>query len=346
MLDYRAMLDKWLSATLDEASTPSDGASDDTDRNAAEQGRLPGGRYRILGEGILELTPDVVAPDARGVVISAGIHGNETAPIELVGELLAALEVGRLTLGAPLLVILGNLPAIRAQTRFISTNLNRLFRRDLAQSGDEPERARELMRAVDGFFARHPERRLHLDMHTAIRDSRYPRFAVVPYTETQPASRWQDLAAAELQAVLLQHQHSWTFSHYSRHYHAAEAYTLELGKVRPFGENDLDALGGMRAWLAALAEGRPFSADSLDGLRFFQVAFELMRTSESFRLTFAEDVANFTEFAVGETLTEDDATGAFTVQEAPLSVVFPNAQVELNARAALLVRPCAPPIQP
>ena len=55
------------------------------------------------------------------------------------------------------------------------------------------------------------------------------------------------------QAVLLQHQHSWTFSHYSRHYHAAEAYTLELGKVRPFGENDLDALGGMRAWLFTIA---------------------------------------------------------------------------------------------
>jgi len=346
MLDYRAMLDKWLSATLDEASTPSDGASDDTDRNAAEQGRLPGGRYRILGEGILELTPDVVAPDARGVVISAGIHGNETAPIELVGELLAALEVGRLTLGAPLLVILGNIPSIRARTRFVTTNLNRLFKRDLDQTGDEPQRARELMRAVDNFFAKHPDQPLHLDLHTAIRDSRYPRFAVVPYTETQPESRWPGLAAAGMQAVLLQHQHSWTFSHYSRHYHAAEAYTLELGKVRPFGENDLDALGGMRAWLAALAEGRPFSADSLDGLRFFQVAFELMRTSESFRLTFAEDVANFTEFAVGETLTEDDATGAFTVQEAPLSVVFPNAQVELNARAALLVRPCAPPIQP
>lgn len=355
------MLDKWLTATLDDASVSSDDPSSPSFRKNSDEGRLSGGRYRIHGDGILELTPDVVAADARSVVISAGIHGNETAPIELVGELLAALETGLLKLGAPLLIILGNIPSIRAQSRFVTTNLNRLFRQDCDQTGDqtgdEPERARELMRAVDDFFARHPDHRLHLDMHTAIRDSRYPRFAVVPFTETvprvekppqtrseiQPSSSWQSLAAAGMQAVLFQHQHSWTFSHYSRHYHAAEAYTLELGKVRPFGDNDLDALNGMRMWLAVLAEGRPSTAGKLDDLRFFQVAHELMRTSDTFRLAFADDVANFTEFAVGETLADDQDSGPFIVQDAPLSVVFPNANVELNARAALLVRPCPPP---
>ncbi|WP_110656744.1 succinylglutamate desuccinylase [Salinicola halimionae] len=339
------MLDKWLAATLDEASALND-STGPSPHDAMEQGRLPGGRYRIHGEGILELTPDTVAKDARSVVISAGIHGNETAPIELVGELLAALETGRLTLGAPVLVILGNIPSIRAQSRFVTTNLNRLFQRDLDLAGGEPDRARTLMQSVDDFFARHPDRPLHLDMHTAIRDSRYPRFAVVPYTETQPSSSWQSLAAAGMQAVLLQHQHSWTFSHYSRHYHAAEAYTLELGKVRPFGDNDLDALSDMRSWLAALAEGRWFSSEELGDLRFFQVAHELMRTSDAFRLAFAENVANFTEFPIGETLAEGEQRGPFIVQDAPLSVVFPNANVELNARAALLVRPCAPPDSP
>jgi len=351
------MLDKWLSATLDETPTSGASGSSASVRENSDQGRLPSGRYWIHGAGILELTPDNVAPDARSVVISAGIHGNETAPIELVGELLAALETGRLELGAPLLVILGNIPSIRAQTRFITTNLNRLFRHECDQTGDqagdEPERARELMRAVDDFFARHPEQPLHLDMHTAIRDSRYPRFAVVPFTETvprtekqsetQPDSRWQVLASAGMQAVLFQHQHSWTFSHYSCHYHGVEAYTLELGKVRPFGDNDLDALSGMRTWLAALAEGRLPAKGKVDDLRFFQVAHELMRTSDDFRLTFAENVANFTEFPVGEILAEDSHSRPFIVEEEPLSVVFPNANVELNARAALLVRPCAAP---
>ncbi|WP_251977729.1 succinylglutamate desuccinylase [Salinicola avicenniae] len=326
------MLDEWLSLTLDEAEPA-----------VARTGSLPGGHYRVLGRGLLELTPAHRTPDARSLVLSAGIHGNETAPIELLGEWLAALESGRLTLGAPILVILGNLPAIRAQTRFLTTNLNRLFRRDLEATGDEPARARELMQAVDEFFTRHSTWPLHLDMHTAIRDSRYPRFAVVPYTEESPDAYWPALAGAGLQAVLFQHQHSWTFSHYSRHYHHAEAYTLELGKVQPFGANDLEALEGMRNWLAALGEGRAAPAGSLESLHFFRVAHELMRHSEQFTLGFAEDVANFTEFPAGTTLAEDARAGAFLVDGAPLAVVFPNANVEIGARAALLVRPTPAP---
>lgn len=327
------MLNEWLTSTLAE----------DSATKPLPQGELPGGRYRMHAPGVIELIPDRPAPDARSMVLSAGIHGNETAPIELLGEWLAALEAGRLKLAAPILAILGNIPAIRAQTRYVSTNLNRLFQRHLEQAGEEPDRARELMRIVDDFFTRHPRARLHLDMHTAIRDSRYPRFAVVPFTEHRLTSRWRDLAGAGMQAVLLQHRHSWTFSHYSRHYHAAEAYTLELGKVRPFGANDLDALGDMREWLAALAEGRESPTAPIESLRFFRVAFELMRHSEAFELKFADDVANFTEFPVGTSLAEDGKSGTFVVEDAPLAVVFPNARVELNARAALLVRPTAEP---
>ncbi|WP_110686042.1 succinylglutamate desuccinylase [Salinicola aestuarinus] len=328
------MLDDWLTLTL--------AATDAADTRPLE-GKLAGGRYRMRGHGVLELTPRAPRPGVRPLVVSAGIHGNETAPIELVGELLAALEAGRLTLGAPLLVILGNVPAIRAGTRFIDTNLNRLFRRDLDATGDEADRARELMQAVDSFLTAHPERALHLDLHTAIRDSRYPRFAVVPHTDTATPSSWPLLAEADMQAVLLQHQHSWTFSHYSRHYHGVEAYTLELGQVRPFGDNDLEALAGMRGLLARVTEGLDGPQTDYQALPFYRVAFELTRDVESFRFTFADDVANFTPFAAGERLTEAPGSEDFVVPDEPLAVVFPNARVELGARAALLVRRCEPP---
>lgn len=335
------MLDEWLTQTLAE-DTRLDAAS--LSRvDAGEDGAIHGGRYRMRGPGILELLPRVVVPGARPVVLSAGLHGNETAPIELVGELLAALEAGTITPGTPMLVILGNIPSIRAGTRFVETNLNRLFHRDLDSTGDEADRARELMQAVDDFFTAHPERPLHLDLHTAIRDSRYPRFAVVPYTDTPTPSDWGALAGAGMQAVLMQHQHSWTFSHYSRHFHGVEAYTLELGRVRPFGENDLDALTGMRRWLAALAGGTPMTRGDTSSLRFFQVARELTRDAEAFRFTFSEDVANFTRFEVGERLTHTPNGEDFVVEDEPLAVVFPNARVEIGARAALLVRACQPP---
>lgn len=326
------MLDDWLAFSLD--GTPP----------AVDRGTVPGGRYRLLAPGLLELIPDAPAPHAHACVISAGIHGNETAPIELVGEWLARLEAGRSTLGAPVLVILGNLEAIRRGERFCTTNLNRLFRRDLDLSGPEPDRARELMSAVDAFFARHRLPRLHYDMHTAIRESRYPCFAVDPHAETRTThEQWRWLAAAGMQAILHQHRHSWTFSHYSKHYHGAQAFTLELGKVRPFGENDLAALTGMSRLLDALLEGRPAPEGEIDSMRFFGVVTELMRQSSDFQLRFAETTPNFTEFAVGTPLAHDGEAGDIRVEDAPVAVVFPNAQVEVGARAALLVRACPPP---
>ncbi|MGR4067013.1 succinylglutamate desuccinylase [Billgrantia sp. C5P2] len=327
------MLSEWIELSLEDATPKS------------RSGKLPGGTYTLHAAGILELTPAVRRDDAHACVLSVGIHGNETAPIELLGECLARLEAGLLTLGAPVLVILGNLEAIRRAERYVSTNLNRLFRRDLDENGMEPDRARLLMRTVDAFFAGHPgQERLHYDLHTAIRDSRYPRFVVEPFADTATHhEQWRWLAAADIQAVLHQHQHSWTFSHYSKHYHQAQAFTLELGRALPFGHNELAPLAPMARLLEALLEGRKPPDDAPERMKFFRVAHELMRHSDDFRLCFADDTPNFTEFAPGSRLAEDAEAGPFVVGEEPLSVVFPNAAVELGARAALLARPAAAP---
>lgn len=327
------MLSEWLDWTLDGALPP------------ASSGTLPSGRYTLHAPGVLELSPNTCKPQAYACVFSAAIHGNETAPVELIGELLCAIEAGTLRLGAPILVILGNLPALRAGTRFIHTNLNRIFQRDLDTCGDEPDRARELMTQIDGFYARHPALTpLHYDLHTAIRESLYSRFAVVPYasTSTSPA-QWRFLAEAGIQAVLHQHQHSWTFSHYSKHYHGAQAFTLELGQVAPFGHNDLAALAPMLALLSDLARGEPPVEAPAGEMAFFQVEHELMRQSVDFRLCFADITPNFTAFAPGEKLAQDADAGDTVVGHTPLHVVFPNAQVEVGARAALLIAPIPPP---
>ncbi|TVU67803.1 succinylglutamate desuccinylase [Cobetia crustatorum] len=350
------MIADWLDLTLEGHAS------------ARGMGRIPSGRYEIVAPGVLEICPDDSGPHARPVVISAGIHGNETAPIELMGELIAGLESGHLIAGAPLLLILGNLPAIRTGERFHATNLNRLFRRTETATAisvdagnaaagkandcpadDEPARARQLMAAVDDFYARFPPadgtRRLHYDMHTAIRDSHYPRFAVVPFSEGEAISpsQWSILSAAGLQAVLHQHQHSWTFSHYSRHYHDADAFTLELGQVHPFGENDMVALAPMSQLLAALAMGIEAPSAAPERMAYFKVEIELMRRSTDFRLCFNDDVANFTTFTPGTVVAEDGEAGPCTVGDTPLSVVFPNARVEIGARAALLLAACEPP---
>ncbi len=323
------MLGQWLDWSLDEKQP------------ASNQGVFASGNYCLHAPGILELTPTHPRPDAHACIFSAAIHGNETAPVELVGEWLSGIEAGSITLGAPVLVILGNLPALKTQQRFVTTNLNRLFNRELSDKGTEPDRARELMAAVDRFYTRHSGLpKLHYDLHTAIRSSRYPRFVVEPYADAATdTEHWGWLAAADMQAVLHQHQHSWTFSHYSKHYHAAQAFTFELGRVAPFGQNDMASLKPMGELLSALSQGRPPANQPAGQLQFFQVQHELTRQSDDFKLCFDEDTANFNRFEPGTLLAQDAKAGDFRVGDTPLHVVFPNAKVEVGARAALLVAP-------
>lgn len=136
---------------------------------------------RWLGEGILQLLP--TAPWRRATILSAGVHGNETAPIELLLQLTHDLSQGRQPLTQALLIVFGNLPAIRAARRYLHNDLNRLFGgRHLAVTpGNESRRAFALEQAVQAFYraadAAGPVNRGHLDMHTAIRGSLYRQFA-------------------------------------------------------------------------------------------------------------------------------------------------------------------------
>ncbi|PLN19540.1 succinylglutamate desuccinylase, partial [Klebsiella pneumoniae] len=77
-------------------------------------------RWHWLGEGILELTPH--ARCERGLVLSCAIHGNETAPVEIVDQLVQRLVREALPLRWRLLVIAGNPPALRANKRYLHSD--------------------------------------------------------------------------------------------------------------------------------------------------------------------------------------------------------------------------------
>src|SRR5690242_19634027 len=87
------------------------------ERGACESGV----RYAWLDEGVLELTP-VARPEAgpmNSVLLSAGVHGDETAPIELLSKIVADIATGRTTLACRLGIVLGNVAAMRAGRRYI-----------------------------------------------------------------------------------------------------------------------------------------------------------------------------------------------------------------------------------
>lgn len=142
-------------------------------REPAEKTQLTveGVRMRWLSEGALEVRPPEARDNGLDLLLSAGIHGNETAPIELLDRLLHDIARGDLKPRARILFLFGNPEAIRKGERFVEQDVNRLFNgRHEQSSGCEALRACELERLAASFFSLPDRQRLHYDLHTAIRD--------------------------------------------------------------------------------------------------------------------------------------------------------------------------------
>jgi succinylglutamate desuccinylase len=303
-----------------------------------------GVRMRWLGEGALEVRPAEGQSTTLDLLLSAGIHGNETAPIELLDDLLQAIARGDLKPQARVLFLFGNPQAMRLGERYLERDVNRLFNgRHALASGNEALRAGELERWAASFFSVPQRSRLHYDLHTAIRGSRIEQFALYPFKEGCEPSQVElaRLQAAGMQAVLLQNKPSITFSAYTREQLGAEAFTLELGKARPFGHNQQVNLTRLRAKLVELISGAelPQASASLQGLQVFCVAREVIKHSDAFALHLAADVENFTELEQGMLLAEDGPGVRWEVEEQGARIIFPNPKVANGLRAGILVVP-------
>ncbi|WP_446902373.1 succinylglutamate desuccinylase [Burkholderia sp. YIM B11467] len=334
-----ALLDDFLAFTL------AGGAPAVTD------GACAGGavRWSWLGDGLLALEPAAVTDAARAsVLVSAGVHGDETAPIELLTMLVRDLASGALPLACRLLVVLGNVPAMRAGERYLDDDLNRLFsgRHTQVPASREAPRAAQLEAAAAAFFAAAPagRARWHIDMHTAIRASVFEQFALLPHTGTPPTRTMVEwLGDARIAAVLLHTAKGNTYSHFTAEHCDALACTLELGKVRPFGQNDLTRFAptdrAVRKLVSGASAGHPPGSDPQDAAalpRVFTVIDQITKQSDALELFVAADVANFTAFARGTVLAQD-GDYRYTVTHDEERIVFPNPSVKPGLRAGLLV---------
>jgi succinylglutamate desuccinylase len=299
-----------------------------------------GVRWTWLDVGILQFEP-AAAAGLRSVLASAGVHGDETAPIELLSLLVRDIAEGRAALACRLLVILGNVDAMREGCRYLDDDLNRLFsgRHEQLPHSHEAPRAAVLERVATQFFAGTsyaPGARWHIDMHTAIRASVFEQFALLPHTGA-PLSRamFEWLRDASIDAVLLHTTKGNTYSHFTAQVCGAEACTLELGKVRPFGQNDLERFAGADGALRHLVAGVEGDAGAAMP-RVFTVIDQITKRSDAFELLVAADVANFTAFEQG-TLLARDGEYRYVVRHAEERIVFPNPTVKPGLRAGLLV---------
>ena len=339
------------------------------DFGAIEQPFLKAGwGVHVPALGVLQLVAPVQPNSRPRVLISVGVHGDETAPIELLAALLASIATTPNALSVDLMVVVGNPEAIKNGCRYVDSDLNRLFA-EIADNGvggehrGEPDvkpdggssveaaRAKQIMLATAEFFSEPAVEKWHLDLHTAIRRSHYPTFAVIPDVigadKRQKLMLW--LGTAAIAAVILNPAPAATFSAWSANRFGACSCTAELGQIGILGKNDLSQFAAVStALLALMCWGATQSGLSEVPLQthaawqrvplIFKVKQEIIKHSHQFRMEFSGSTCNFTPLAPGAIIAEDQGM-VYRVGVIEEYVVFPNPSVGIGQRAGLMVVP-------
>ncbi|MBL4823096.1 MAG: succinylglutamate desuccinylase [Colwellia sp.] len=323
-------------------------------------------KVSVLDTGIIIFEP-LSHTSSKDIVLSSAVHGNETAPIEICNELIKLLILGELHLENRTLFLFGNPPAINIGQRFVEENLNRLFSgahsqdcslsKGLGKGQDESlinqERHRALLleTTVKTFYenkdhgkgyTEDKSERFHYDLHTAIRGSKNDKFAVYPYRHSKPwvKEQLQFMLACGVNTILFSNSATTTFSYFSSNEFGAHAFTVELGKVKPFGENDMANFAGVRGSLKALISGQALTLAEYnkDNFSFFEIDQIIDRHHQKFTLHFADNVENFTDFPIGTVIATDGSKEVKTRKQGE-AIIFPNANVAIGQRALLTVVP-------
>lgn len=310
-------------------------------------------KVTVIDTGIIAFEP-LDNQSHKDIVLSSAVHGNETAPIEICADLIKKLILGELPLAERVLFLIGNPASINIGKRFVEENMNRLFSggHSLDQGNGpglinkERVRALALENAVRDFFVQggpeHERERFHYDLHTAIRGSKNDKFAVYPFRHGKPwkKEQLQFLLSCGINTILLSHSPTTTFSYFSSNEFGADAFTVELGKVMPFGENDMSNFAGVSETLARFVSGEPLELKPYDAQDFhiYEIYQTINRLGENFTLHFDDEVENFSDFPMDYILaTDDDIEHKVKIEGE--AIIFPNADVAIGQRALLTVIP-------
>lgn len=305
----------------------------------AQRFRDAGFVVALPASGILTVrsaTPDI---DRPSVLVSVGVHGDETGPIEMVAYLVDALSRSARELAVDLMLCVGHIDAIRLGKRFIDADLNRMFRAERGSLAGtfEAGRADVLIGATRAFFEGSGPARWHVDLHTAIRPSHYPMFAIVPELIAPPAREglmtW--LGEAGIEAIIMNPESAGTYSYFTSEHLGAAGSTVELGRVGTLGQNDLSQFADASGALDRLLRGQPAQAAKA-APRVFATAQSIMKLSDAFSMSVGRETWNFTPMKKGDVIAQDGET-VYTVQHDEELVVFPNPDVRVGLRAGIMV---------
>jgi succinylglutamate desuccinylase len=304
-------------------------------------------KITLIDSGILQIEPQQASNTS--LLISSGVHGNETAPMEIIEQMVNDIWTNQLDVNVRLMLIIGNPPAVNIGKRFLSQNLNRLFSAryaDCETTDYETDRAQVIEKSVANFYqsdetSNSESTRYHFDLHTAIRPSQFDKFVLYPFMGERPWDKKHIgfFGGADITTVLLGNQPAGTFSYYTSNQFGALSATVELGKVKPFGENDMQNFNGINDNLRCLIEATPVKIKTFDNdfYKVFKVKQEIIKANDDFNLLLSDDVKNFTSFEKGTLLASDGNAEKYIVEKDGEAIVFPNNNVPVGQRVGVLL---------
>lgn len=113
-------------------------------------------------------------PKKLAFTVSGIVHGNETVGLAVLNEFITLLANGTVDCRFPMGMFLGNVPAAKANTRFLERDLNRCFGRDSVATAEE-RRAKELSVVL-------AQTMWYFDIHQTNRPAEEP-FFIFPYAK-------------------------------------------------------------------------------------------------------------------------------------------------------------------
>lgn len=277
----------------------------------------------------------------KAYIISAGIHGNETAPIEILNDIINKLIKAETRLVHPTLFIFGNIEGMKKSVREIEYNLNRLFsgRHQKIAPCYETQRAELFERVCSEFRNKYSDHDLiHFDLHTAIKESAHEKFAIYPFVEKRELNTevLDNLESMGIEAILFSNKKATTFSHYTSEFLRACGITVELGKVHPFGQNPQESFVACKQTLIELIADKKPTMKNKKAIAY-NVKCEIIKKSEDFKFNFDKNTKNFTRFDKGTHLYTEGEQQWHTDEDG-LRIVFPNEKVAIGERTGLLVK--------
>ncbi|KMT63834.1 succinylglutamate desuccinylase [Catenovulum maritimum] len=299
------------------------------------------GSLKQLTAGVIQFQP--VASTNRALILSCGVHGDETAPMEVIQVLIRNLICNRVALNCNLLIIFANLDAVQQQKRFCQENLNRLFKLDESKLDNltlEASRAKLLIECLEEFSSCYPNF-YHLDLHSSIYDSYFPIFTILPkIMSSVKGNMGNGRLSLSCDASIQSNSPSNTFSYYTANRFGAVSATVELGQSKPFKQNDLTQFNQFYAAVTDFIQG----LDSATQLPFivakhqFKVHQVLIKKTKQFRFTAQLPIVNFTQFSAGYCVSTDGENQPYHVGDESEYICFANPGVPINARAGLMLK--------